>query len=191
MILVHGRGASAADILSLVEALPAGGMAFFAPQAAGGTWYPYRFIEPVERNEPYLTSALQVLDDCLAMLVAANLASDRVMLLGFSQGGCLALEYAARHPRRYGGVVALSGALIGDGDRLRTYPGSLVGTPLLLGCSDRDPHIPLDRLRESARILGELGASVDLRVYPAMGHMVNEDELSAVGTMIKALLAGT
>jgi predicted esterase len=187
VIMMHGRGASADDILSLSNALPQGGVAFFAPQAAGNTWYPNRFIAPVATNEPHLTSALATIDGLIHKINARGVPTERILLLGFSQGACLALEYAARHARRYGGLVALSGALIENGDQPRVYAGSLDGTPAFLGCSDLDAHVPAQRVLRSEEILGGIGAEVTARLYPGMGHIVNDDELAFVSDMIHAL----
>ena len=144
MVLIHGRGATARDILSLVPELgqSRSGFAFLAPQAAGNSWYPHSFLAPIGSNEPGLSSALTVVAATLARVEEAGIAPERAILLGFSQGACLALEYAARHARRWGGVVGLSGGLIGPDGTPRDYPGSLAGTPVFLGCSDVDPHIP-------------------------------------------------
>jgi predicted esterase len=180
LVMVHGRGASADDILDLATQLPHEGVAFFAPQAADHTWYPYRFTEPIERNEPWLSSALGVLASLVARIEDAGFSSDRIGLLGFSQGACLALEFAARNPRRWGGVFGLSGGLIGPPGTVWPDLGSLAGTPVFLGCSDVDPHIPWRRVEESAARLGELGADVTLRQYPGMAHTINRDELAHV-----------
>jgi predicted esterase len=187
VIMMHGRGAAADDILSLSNALPQAGVAFFAPQAAGNTWYPNRFIAPVATNEPHLTSALATIDGLIHKIDARGVPTERMLLLGFSQGACLALEYAARHPRRYGGLVALSGALIENGDQPRVYAGSLDRTPAFLGCSDLDAHVPAQRVLRSEEILGGMGAEVTARLYPGMGHIVNDDELAFVSDMILAL----
>ncbi len=187
MILVHGRGASADDILTLAPQMNRPDFAYLAPQAAGSTWYPYSFLVPIAQNEPYLSSALARLGAVLAHVEAAGLPPQRVMLLGFSQGACLALEYAARHARRYGGLVGLSGGLIGPDDAPRDYFGSLDGTPVFLGCSDVDFHIPKERVIDSADVLRRLGGAVEARLYPGMGHTINEDELEAVRQMMAAL----
>ena len=190
LIMLHGRGATADDILSLASEFDADGLAYLAPQAANSTWYPYRFLEPLERNEPWLSSALQVVDDLIAHVNAAGLPADRLMLLGFSQGACLTLEYAARHAQRYGGIVGLSGGLIGPEGTPRNYPGSFGGTPIFLGCSDIDFHIPLERVRESARVMRQLGGDVTERIYPGMDHTVNQDEIDFVnGLMQEAVRA--
>jgi predicted esterase len=184
VVMIHGRGDSAAGILSLAPELAAPGIAFVAPQAAGGTWYPNRFTAPIERNEPYLGSALKALGDAVA---AVGLPPERVALLGFSQGACLGLEFAARNARRYGGVVGLSGGLIGPTVDESRYPGSLDGTPVLLGCSDVDPHIPLERVRETAEMLERLGGIVDLKIYPGLGHTVNMDEIDAAQALVASI----
>lgn len=188
MVLVHGRGATAESILTLADELGRPELAYVAPQAAGYTWYPYSFMAPMERNEPYLSSALETLEDLLAKLAAEGIPAERTILLGFSQGACLSLEYAARHAQRYAGVVALSGGLIGPPGTPRDYSGSLGGTPVFLGCSDRDPHIPADRVRESAEIFRRMGARVTERIYPGLGHTVNEDELSWVRDLLAGLV---
>lgn len=186
MVLVHGRGATAQSILTLADELDADGVAYLAPQAAGFTWYPYRFLAPLADNEPWLTSGLARLGEVIAAIEKAGIAADRAVLLGFSQGACLALEFAARNPRRYGGVVGLSGGLIGPPGMPREVSGSLDGTPVFVGCSDRDPHIPVGSVEESAAYLARLGGAVDKRIYPGMGHTVNEDELA----WVRGLLAG-
>jgi predicted esterase len=187
VIAVHGRGASANDILSLARELCPGDVACLAPEAAQQTWYPYTFLSPLDRNEPQLTSALGVIETLIAHAGTEGLTADRIVLLGFSQGACLSLEFAARHAQRYGAVVGLSGGLIGPPGTPRAYGGSLSGTPVFLGCSDVDPHIPVERVRESAEVLRALGATVDERIYPRMGHTVNDDEIRAV----RALLGDT
>jgi predicted esterase len=187
MIMMHGRGASAEDILSLSTELDQPGFAFLAPQAAGNTWYPNRFLAPLESNEPWLSSALAVITGLLARTAAAGIPPERTILLGFSQGACLALEYAARNPRRYGGVAGLSGALIGPDDTSRDLAGSagsLDGTPVFLGCSDVDFHVPKERVDQAAEVLRRLGAEVTVRIYPNMGHTVNQDEIEFVRGMM-------
>src|SRR6266513_28132 len=146
MVLLHGRGASAEDILTLVDQLDQGGFAYLAPQAAGSSWYPQSFRAPLEQNEPWLSSALAAVGDVVETIETAGIPRDRTILLGFSQGACLTLEFAARNARRYGGLIGLSGGLIGPDDTPRDYPSSLAGTPVFLGCSDIDPHIPRKRV---------------------------------------------
>jgi predicted esterase len=187
--MIHGRGATAADILSLADEFDAPDLAYLAPQAAGGQWYPNRFIAPVASNEPWLSSALAVVGEVLAHVAGAGIPAERTLLLGFSQGACLTLEYAARNPRRYGGLIGLSGALIENGDQPRDYSGSLDGTPVFLGCGEPDPHIPAGRLQRTADLLRGPGGDVTLRVYPGMGHMVSGDEIEFVKGMIQGLRA--
>ena len=188
LVLLHGRGASAADILALAGELAPPGCASLAPQAAGHTWYPYSFLAPIERNEPHLSSALAAVRAILARVAGAGVPPERTALLGFSQGACLALEFTARHARRYGGVVAFSGGLIGQDGTPRDYPGTLDGTPVFIGGSDVDAHIPLARMEESARVLERLGGAVDLRIYRGMGHTVNADEVAAARAILAALV---
>lgn len=179
MVLLHGRGASAESILTLADKLgDPPGFAYAAPQAAGHTWYPYSFLAPLEQNEPWLSSALEAVGAVVSELEDAGLDASQIILLGFSQGACLALEFAARNARRYGGVIAFSGGLIGPDTPLRDAAGSLDGTPVFLGCSDVDPHIPASRVHASADVLERLGADVTKRIYPGMGHTVNDDEIA-------------
>ena len=186
MIMVHGRGASADDILGLAPELQAEDFAYLAPQAAGHTWYPNRFLAPIESNEPSLSSALSVLAAIEALVIEGGVRPEAVFFLGFSQGACLVLEYAARNARRFGGIIGLSGGLIGPEGTPRDYPGSLDGVPIFMGCSDVDPHIPRERFLQSAEVLKGLGATVTARLYPGMGHIVNEDEVDAVRSMIRS-----
>jgi phospholipase/carboxylesterase len=189
MILLHGRGATAEGMLSLSDAFAQAGLAYVAPQAPGHTWYPYSFLVPLEQNEPALSRALAMVDDTLSGLVHDGMPRDRVILLGFSQGGCLALEYAARNASRYGGLVGLSAGLIGPPNTARDYAGSLAGTPVFLGCSDVDPHIPLWRVRESTQIMRRMDGEMTERIYPGMGHAINEDEVAHIRGMLAELLA--
>jgi predicted esterase len=184
MVMVHGRGASAESILALVPLLATEGVAFLAPQARGGTWYPLGFMSPMERNEPGISSGMRAIGRVLERVAAAGVPPERTLLLGFSQGACLASEFVARHARRYAGLAALSGGLIGPDGTPRDYAGSLDGTPVFLGCSDVDGHIPAARVRESAEVLRRLGGDVDMRLYPGMGHEVGEDEILAVRAML-------
>jgi predicted esterase len=184
-ILVHGRGASADDILSLAQELRVSDVAYLAPQAAGHSWYPYSFLSPIERNEPGITSSLQVISRLIERAGQDGLPPSRVVLMGFSQGACLALEFAARNAQRYAAVIGLSGGLIGPRGTPREYPGTLSRTPVFLGCSDIDPHIPLERVHESAEVCRRMDASVDERIYPRMGHTVNRDEIEAVEALLR------
>ncbi len=162
------------------------GFTYLAPQAKGSAWYPKPFTAPMHENEPYLSSALEVLASLVAT-VEATIPADRVILLGFSQGACLTLEFAARHARRYGGVVGLSGGLIGPDGTPREYPGSFDGTPVFLGCSDVDPHIRKDRVLEAADVFERLGADVTAQLYPGMGHTVSAEEIQAVRKIVSAV----
>ena len=189
MLMVHGRGARAEDILMLAAELDQPGFAYLAPQAAGNAWYPNRFMVPIEANEPWLSSALAFVGDTLAQMIGSGIPSERIILLGFSQGACLVLEFAARNAQRYGGVVGLSGALIGPDDTPRDYPGSLAGRPVFLGCSDVDFHVPKERVHQTAYVLRNLGGDVTERLYPNMDHTVNKDEIDFVRGMMKALTA--
>ena len=184
-ILIHGRGASAEDILALARELRADDVAYLAPQAAGHTWYPYSFLSQLDQNEPGITSGLGVIARLIADVQEQDVAPDRIVLLGFSQGACLALEFAARNARRYAAVAGLSGGLIGPPGTARTYPGSLDGTPVFLGCSDVDSHIPLERVHETAEVFRRMDGSVDERIYPRMGHTVNRDEIEAVQALLR------
>lgn len=184
VIALHGRGADAADIIGLAQEVAPVTMAILAPESFNNTWYPYRFIEPIARNEPSLSSALRLIGRVLRNLGDAGIPPDRVALLGFSQGACLAAEFAARHAQRYGGLLVFSGGLIGPPGTNFVYSGSLAETPVFLGCSDVDAHIPVDRVRESATVLSQLGGDVDLRIYPGMGHTINRDELDAARTLL-------
>jgi predicted esterase len=188
MIMLHGRGGTARDILALSGYLDRPDFAYLAPQAAGNTWYPYSFLAPIERNEPALSRALDNIADLLAKLAAAGFPAERTMLLGFSQGACLALEFVARHPRRYGGVVGLSGGLIGPHVPAQDYSGSLQSTPVFVGCSDVDPHIPLQRVHETDEVMQELGAEVTQRIYQGMGHTINQDEIDFVRDLMAQLI---
>jgi predicted esterase len=187
VVLVHGRGDSASGILTLADAFDLPDVMWLAPQAAGNTWYPYSFLAPIDENQPGLDSGLLVIDDLVRMLEQESIAAARVVLMGFSQGACLAQEYAARHARRYRAIVGLSGGLIGPPGTPRDYSGWFDGTPVFLGCSDIDPHIPVERVHESSQVFTRMGAVVDERIYPRMGHTVNAEEIEVV----RGLLAGS
>ena len=189
MIMLHGRGATAQDILTLTPELHCPGFTYLAPQAAGNAWYPNSFLAPIASNEPHLSAALALITSLLDQLAQQGIPAERTILLGFSQGACLALEYAARNARRYGGVVGLSGGLIGPDGTPRNYPGSLADTPVFLGCSDIDPYIPKERVEQSAEILRLLSGNITMRLYPHMDHTVNEDELQFVESMMTSVLS--
>ena len=177
MILVHGRGATAQSILPLADELYHPDLAYVAPQAKGNSWYPNSFLAPKESNEPYLSSALTGLEELLKQLNAAGITAENMLFAGFSQGACLAAEFVARHPQRYGGLFVFSGGLIGPDSPKGRYTGDLAGTPVFLGCSDVDFHIPKMRVLESAETLETLGAQVTAKLYPGMGHTINGDEI--------------
>jgi predicted esterase len=187
MVMMHGRGASAGDILELAFELKQPGFAYLAPQAAGSSWYPNSFLAPVASNEPELSSAFHTIENILAQLREAAIPVERTIILGFSQGACLSLEFVARNAKRYGGVVGLSGGLIGPDGIPRDYTGSLAGTPVFLGCSDKDPHIPKERVEFSATVLQKLGGDVTAKLYPNLAHTVNPDEIRFIRTMLARL----
>lgn len=184
MILLHGRGDSAEGILQIVPYFPHDDFVYIAPNAATQQWYPNRFTAPLESNEPYLSSALRKVGEVVDHVVQAGIPREKIILLGFSQGACLSLEYAARNAKRYGGVVALSGGLIGPEGTPRDYPGSLEDTPVFLGCSDVDFHIPVETVRASTVVMRKLGGDVTERIYPGMGHTINDDEIEYVQGLI-------
>jgi len=188
MLMVHGRGATAASILTLSAEFDHEGLAFLAPQAAGGVWYPNSFLAPIASNEPWLSSALSVLADVCRDIEAHGPGVRRTVLLGFSQGTCLSVEFAARNPARYGAIIGFSGGLIGPEGTPREYPGSFDGTPVFLGSSDPDPHVPTQRVRETAEVLSAMGAVVTTRIYPRLGHTVNRDEMDAANNLVTAML---
>jgi len=187
VVMVHGRGGTPEDILGLAQEFGQSDIAYLAPQADGHTWYPYSFLAPMPQNEPHLTNALATVDAVVKQLGTQGFARDRVGLIGFSQGGCLALEYAARNATRYAAVAGLSAGLIGPPGTPRDYAGTFDGTPVFLGCSDIDSHIPLERVHESRDVLSRMGASVTERIYPRMGHTINADEVAAVTQMLAAI----
>lgn len=190
MVLIHGRGATAQGMLSLAAELDNPDFAYLAPQAAGNTWYPLSFLAPIQRNEPALSSALAAVGQVLDTLSRAGIPPERTLLLGFSQGACLALEFAARNPRHYGGIVALSGGLIGPDGTPRNYDGSLNAVPVFLGCSDVDPHIPKERVIHSGDVFRCLGGEVTVRLYPGLGHTVNDDEIVFVRDLMARVAKG-
>jgi predicted esterase len=188
VLALHGRGASARDILALTKLLELGDdVAVVAPQASGNTWYPYSFLAPLDQNEPYLASAFNLLDTLVTYLADHDIPAERVLLLGFSQGACLASEYAARRARRWGGVAVLTGGLIGPDGTPRDYAGTLDGTPVFLGAGDPDAHVPWTRVEETAAVFARLGAAVTTRRYPGLPHTVNEDEIAAVQALVDSL----
>ncbi len=187
MILVHGRGASADSMLLFADEFDRSNIHYRAIQADRHTWYPNSFLAPREQNQPGISSGLQAIYDELKTLNESGIATKKIMLLGFSQGACLSSEFAARHPQRFGGLAILSGGLIGPEVSLDNYSGSFEGTPVFMGCSDYDPHIPQERVHDTAEILEALGADVTKKIYPKMGHTVNEDEIGHVRQMLDKL----
>lgn len=190
MIMIHGRGATAESIIPLADEFGNFNLHLAAPQASGFQWYPYSFLAPVERNEPGLSSGLQAIHDIRTDLSQKGIPDEKIILLGFSQGACLASEYVARHPAKYGGLIVFSGGLIGDELHPDEYEGSLEGSPVFLGCSNIDPHIPAERVHESSKILEKLGAAVKISIYPGMGHTINEDEIRNAKEIIESVISG-
>lgn len=189
MIMVHGRGASAESILQFAQEFNhTDKITFIACQAQGNTWYPYSFLAPTEQNQPGLNSGLQAIFNLLEIAKEHGFTDDQIFLLGFSQGGCLASEFVARHPSKYAGLIALSGGVIGDKVILENYTGDLKQTPVFLGCSDIDPHIPLERVNETASVFEHLNAKITKKIYPGMGHTVNEDEIKHINLMLDSII---
>lgn len=188
MVMLHGRGSTAESILGLARVLDQSGFAYLAPQAAGNTWYPHSFLAPWQANEPHVSSALQAVADVVAQVEAAGLPRERIMLLGFSQGACLAAEFAARHPARYGGIAILTGGLIGEQVDPLAHQGLFEGTPVFLGSGDPDPHVPCSRVEETAEVYRALGADVIIRRYAGRPHTVSQDEIEHVQAMMVALV---
>jgi predicted esterase len=184
--MIHGRGADAESILSLLPEFDLGDrVAAVAPHAAGNTWYPYSFLAPMQQNQPYLDSALRRVETVVSDLLKGGLRPERIALCGFSQGACLSCEFAARHPRPYAAVLALSGGMIGPPGTPRDYAGSLAGVEVFLGCGDPDPHVPFERVTESGEVFTRMGATVDLRRYPGMPHTVSMDEVTACRSILR------
>ena len=184
LILVHGRGGRAGDILFLADELNVGDYALLAPQATGNSWYPYSFLMPAAQNQPWLSSALDVLKQLVADINAAGISPENIYFLGFSQGACLTLEFVTRHATRYGGVVAFTGGLIGDRIYPENYKGDFGGTPIFIGASDPDPHVPVPRVHATTKILQDMNASVTEEVYPLMGHTISQQEIDKANDLI-------
>lgn len=184
LVMIHGRGADARDILSLSEYLNVKDFALLAPEADGNTWYPYSFLAPQRENEPWLSSALEKLGDLIKDLNEAGIKAENVYLLGFSQGACLTLEFAARNAKKYGGIIAFTGGLIGERIHSENYHGDFFSTPVFLGTSDPDPHVPLERVNSTLDILLRMNADVTLKVYKNMGHTISQDEISEADRLI-------
>lgn len=184
LIMIHGRGASAQSILSLAAELAVDGFALAAPQATGNTWYPYSFLAPEAQNEPGLSSGLAVLKELLDTVKAAGILSENVYFLGFSQGACLTSEFVARHAQLFGGVFILSGGVIGDTVKTERYTGDFAETPIFLGCSDVDAHVPKDRVQDSSEVFRTLGATVTERIYPNAPHSIFQDEIDHINHIL-------
>ncbi len=184
LIMVHGRGGSAEDILSLTDHLHVKDFALLAPQATNNTWYPYSFLAPASQNEPWLSSALNILKEIVADLEAKGIRKANIYFLGFSQGACLTLEFVTRNAAKYGGVVAFTGGLIGDKINTANYSGNFSSTPIFIGSSDPDPHVPVERVNESAAILEGMNATVTKKIYKGMGHTINQDEITEANRLI-------
>ena len=185
IVLLHGRGGSAEDILSLAQPLYRSGLAYLAPQAAGNTWYPYSFLAPIAQNQPWLDSALRKVEATVRLATDAGISADRIVLCGFSQGACLATEFVASHPRRYAGLIAFTGGLIGPPGSDLTHTGSLEGTPAFLGSGDPDPHVPFERVQQSATVLTAMGAAVTVRRYPGRPHTITPEELDFAHRLVQ------
>jgi len=190
IILLHGRGGSAEDILGLRDELNFADVEYLAPEAAGRTWYPYSFLAPIEQNEPWLTNSLAKVGEIVDGALRRGIAREKIVVAGFSQGACLASEFVARNAARYGGLIAFTGGLIGP---LRTdfrYSGSLAGTPVFFGAGDTDPHVPWRRVEESARVLASMGGDVRLKCYPGMPHTISREELDEARALIAKAVQG-
>lgn len=185
IIMIHGRGASASDILGLAGHLELRDYALLAPQATNNTWYPFSFMAPRKENEPWLSSALALLEGMVKDLLDKGVSENNIHLLGFSQGACLALEFAAMHARQYGGVIAFTGGLIGHKLDRQNYTGSFHNAPIFIGSSDPDPHVPVERVLDTVRILKEMDASVTQKIYPQMGHTINQDEIDMANSILR------
>ena len=184
LVMLHGRGANAEDILSMADYLNVQTFTLLAPQATGNTWYPNSFLAPPYTNEPWLSSAISLIEDITDDITAKGIDYNHIFFLGFSQGACLTLEYVTRNAKRYGGVVAFTGGLIGDRIYEQNYTGDFGSTPIFIGTSDPDPHVPVQRVHDSVKILKEMNAQVTEKIYKNMGHTINEDEIEIVNNLI-------
>ncbi|MGH1518066.1 alpha/beta hydrolase [Chryseobacterium sp. JK1] len=184
LIMVHGRGGSAQDILSLSQHLEVKDYALLAPQALNHTWYPYSFMAPVDENEPWLSSALEMIEETVKIIVESGIQPENIYFFGFSQGACLTLEFLARHAQKFGGAVAIIGGVIGDKINRDNYKGDFAGTPVFLGTSNPDFHVPVERVYATANILREMNAEVTEKVYANFGHSINEEEIELANSII-------
>jgi len=184
LIMVHGRGGSAEDILQLAAHLPVGGFSLLAPQAKNNSWYPYSFLAPVPQNQPSLDQSLATLQAVKQDLNQEGISDENIYWLGFSQGACLSLEFVTRNATRFGGVIAFTGGLIGATPDTTSYNGNFNGTPVLIASSDPDPHVPVGRVEESSRIIREMGADVLTKIFPGMGHTITGEEIELATTHV-------
>jgi phospholipase/carboxylesterase len=184
IIMIHGRGGTAEDILSLASSLHVKDFALLAPQATNNTWYPYSFLAPPADNEPWLSSALSLLKEIISDIESKGIKKEKIYFLGFSQGACLTLEFVARNAAKYGGVVAFTGGLIGDKIYPENYTGDFNGTPIFIGSSNPDPHVPVERVKATAVILRGMNAVVTEKIYPGMGHTINQDEIDNANRIV-------
>ncbi len=189
MIMIHGRQAAPVNILQLVDSLSQPEFTYIAPAAANNTWYPYSFMADKEQNEPGISSGVAVIDGVVSDVVNKGILKDHIVLLGFSQGACLTAEYAVEHAERFGGVILYSGSVIGPPGTTWAYGGSFDGTPIFMGCSDVDSHVPLERIEEGTAVFERMGAIVTKRIYPGMGHQINDDEIAFTQGLMRNLLA--
>lgn len=184
LIMIHGRGANANDILSLADYLHVKDFALLAPEATNNTWYPYSFMAPASQNEPWLSSALHLIKDMVSDINAKGITSENIYFLGFSQGACLILEFAARNAVKYGGVVAFTGGLIGDTIHTENYTGNFNNTPIFIGSSNPDPHVPVKRVNETTKVLKDMNGAVTQKIYNGMGHTISQDEIDSANALI-------
>ena len=187
LIMIHGRGASSNDILSISRHLEVKDFALIAPQAENRTWYPYSFLVPIDENEPSLTKSLETIAQVVIAIEENGIKKENIYFLGFSQGACLALEFTARNAAKYGGVVAFTGGLIGDKVHESHYKGNFENTPIFIGTSDPDFHVPVERVNETTKLLEKLGAAVTTKIYDNMGHTISQDEVDLANQLIFSL----
>jgi phospholipase/carboxylesterase len=184
LIMIHGRGGSAEDILSLAQYLNVKDFALLGPQANNSSWYPYSFLSPVSQNEPWLSSALSMLKEVLNDVIKEGISEENIFFLGFSQGACLTLEFVARNAKKFGGIVAFTGGLIGDRIDRTNYTGDFKNTPFVIGTSDPDPHVPVERVNETVEILKAMNADITAKIYPGMGHTITEEEIDLANKLV-------
>ncbi|WAC13815.1 alpha/beta hydrolase [Dyadobacter pollutisoli] len=184
IVMLHGRGGTAEDIISLKKVLNLEGIAIYAPKATNHSWYPYSFMAPVAQNQPALDSALDVVNEVVKEIEASGIAAENIYFAGFSQGACLTLEYTTRNAKRYGGVIALTGGLVGQVLTEENYRGDFAGTPVFISTGDPDPHVPVSRVKESIAILERMNAAVTYAIYPGRQHTISGEEIKLVNKTI-------